>query len=171
MNLEFYTIHWVTIRKDLLTLMNHMFHKRHLSRKQKQGITVHLPKCNFPKRVSDFRSITLLTSEYKILAQIMAQRLKRALAEHLCTTQYCGLGGNTILDAVACVRDVVAYADSSGTPVCVLSLDFEQAFDRLSHQLLFEAARSFGISDDFCNLIKALYELAEALVQTNGTLS
>jgi hypothetical protein len=80
MNLEFYTIHWDTIRADLLTLLIHMFHKRHLSRKQKQGIIVHLPKCNFPKRVSDFRSITLLTSKYKILARVMAQRLKRALA-------------------------------------------------------------------------------------------
>jgi hypothetical protein len=53
----------------------------------------------------------------------------------------------------------------------VLSLDFEQAFDRLSHHYLFEIVRSFGVSDDFCNVIKALYEQAEALVKTNGSLS
>jgi hypothetical protein len=57
------------------------------------------------------------------------------------------------------------------TPTCVLSLDFEQAFDRLSHQYLFGIMNTFGISTSFANLIKTLYEQAKASVQTNGTLS
>jgi hypothetical protein len=93
MNLEFYTTNWETVQTELLALVNHMFQRKHLSRKQKQGIIVNLPKCNFPKRTSDYRPITLLTTEYKILARIMAQRLKLVLADHLRDTQYCGVMG------------------------------------------------------------------------------
>jgi hypothetical protein len=171
MNLEFYTTNWETVQTEFLALLNHMFQRKQLSRKQKQGIIVNLPKCNLPKRTSDYCPITLLTTEYKIQARIMAQCLKHVLAEHLRDTQYCGVMGNTIIDAVACVRDVVTYADTSNTLMCVLSLDFEQAFDRLLHQYLFGIMSSLGISGNFINKIKALYEQAEAVVHTNGILS
>jgi len=40
--------------------------------------------------------------------------------------------GNMIFDAVASVRDAIAYAELTHVPLCTLSLDFTAAFDNFA---------------------------------------
>jgi exonuclease III len=115
-SLEFYTANYDTIRPDLLKLLNHMFQAKHVSSTQKHGIIVCLPKCPHPHTITDYRPISLLPTDYKILARVLARRLKFILADQLKTNQFCGVPGNSILDALAHIRDVVAHADTTGTP-------------------------------------------------------
>ena len=84
-----------------------------------------------------YRPITLLKCDYKILASVIAHRLRPVLAEHFTETQFCGVPVNTILDAVATVADTIAYEESRMIPLCVLSLDFKNAFDGIAHDCLF----------------------------------
>ena len=100
---------------------------------------------------ADYRPITLLNSDYKILARMVARRLRPIMEDHLSYTQYCGIPGNTILDAVATVRDSIAYAESRNIPLYVLSLDFKNAFDRVSHGYLFKILHGCGIGAPFIN--------------------
>ena len=111
--------------------------------------------------------ITLLKSDYKILARIIAQRLRPVLVDHLMQTQFCGVPGNTIIDAVATVRDTIAYAESRRIPLCVLSLDFKNAFDRVAHNYLFQTLQGYGIGKAFIAGIKRVYESATSSVQIN----
>src|SRR5215510_2883532 len=101
----------------------------------------------------------------------MATTLKIVLQEHLHRTQYCGVPGNSILDAITQVRDAIAYSESTATPMCVLSLDFKQAFDRISHQYLFKILQAYGITTWFLDRIKTLYTNVSAAVQINGTMT
>ena len=58
-----------------------------------------------------------------------------------------------------------------GTPLCILTLDFHNAFDRISHAYLFRNLRPYGISEWFIERIQALYTDATVSVQINGTLT
>ena len=147
-----------------------MFQDKHVTQRQKHGIILCLPKSTSPRTVEDYRPITLLTTEYKLLARILARRLRHILADHLQNSQFCGVPVNTIQDAITRVRDVLAHAEATATPVCVLTLDFQQAFDRISHQYLFHILQRYGISQWFVERIHALYDQANASVQINGTL-
>ena len=49
---------------------------------QKHGITVCLPKSNGDRTPNGYRPISLLTTEYKHLARIMARRLRHVLKDH-----------------------------------------------------------------------------------------
>jgi len=51
--------------------------------------------------------------------------------------QHCGLSGTTVFEALVTIRDAVAYAEVSGTPLCLLSIDFQEAFDKISQDYLF----------------------------------
>jgi len=79
------------------------------------------------------------------------------LAELLHPSQYCGMPGNTIFDAVATVRDAIAYAETTRGPLCVVSLDFKQAFDRISHTYLFIVLRSYGFGAGYIECIRMVY--------------
>jgi len=106
--------------------------------KKERGVIVCLSKAQVNQTPEDYRPITLLNSHYKILARIIAQRLRPVLGDHLTETQFLGVPGNTIIDAVATVRDAIAYEESRRIPICVLSLDFKNAFDRIAHNDLFQ---------------------------------
>jgi len=101
----------------------------------------------------------------------MARRLRHVLKDHLHTSQFCGVPGNSILEAAALVRDAIAHSETSGSPLCVLTLDFQHAFDRISHHYLFQILHRYGISEWFIERLHAIYENARASVQINGTLT
>jgi mannosylglycoprotein endo-beta-mannosidase len=117
--LEFYTENWDIIKLDLKDLLNQRFIPNQVSNQQKPAIVVCLPKSNGDTTPDVFRHISLLTTEYKILARIMARRLRSIMAQHLRSNQFCADPGNFILDAVATVRDAIMYAENTGTPICV----------------------------------------------------
>jgi hypothetical protein len=86
-------------------------------------------------------------------------------------SQYCGSQGKSIFGAVATVRDAIACAEVSRTPLCVLSLDFAEAFDKMSHTYLFEILRSYGFSDRLLERVRMMYTKAVTVVQINGHMS
>jgi len=90
------------------------------------------------------------------------------LADNLTETQFCGVSGNTIIDAVATVRDTIAYAESRRIPLCVLFLDFKNALDRIAHNYLFQTLQGCGIENAFIAGIKKMYIGATSSVQING---
>jgi hypothetical protein len=68
-------------------------------------------------------------------------------------------------------RDVVAHAELTRTPLCILSLDFRSAFDFISHRYLFQILAGYGISEWFIDRIRYMYENATASQQINGVLA
>jgi hypothetical protein len=110
---EFYVQYWGIIYPELCEVLNQMFGQGMVIPKQTDGEMVCSPKCNGARRMEAFRPITLLNTDYKLLARIMAARLRSRVAEPLQTTQYCGVPGNMILDTVLMIRDVIAYAENT----------------------------------------------------------
>jgi hypothetical protein len=52
-----------------------------------------------------------------------------------------------------------------------LSLDFQEALDRISHQFLFTKLQSYGLSDWFVDRVKSMYENTVSSVQINGHIA
>jgi len=79
--------------------------------------------------------------------------------------------GNTIFDAVATIRDAIAYAETSRSPLCVVPLDFKQAFDRISQTYLLIVLRSYGFGVGFVECIRMMYGNATSVILVNGHIS
>jgi hypothetical protein len=82
--------------------------------------------------------------------------------------QFCGRTSQTIFDAIANVRDIIVYAKKSNKPICLLSIDFKNAFDKISHTYLFKILREYGISDQFCSRLQTIYADATTTLILNG---
>jgi hypothetical protein len=115
-------------------ILNQVFWNVKITSRQKHGVVISLPKPSVTQKPADVRPIRLLNSEYKILARLAARSLRPVLEEHLANTQFCGIPENKILDAVATVRDYIAYAENRKIQLYVLSLDIKNAFDGISHE-------------------------------------
>jgi len=111
---------------------------------RKHDIVVCIPKTDIPTTTADYRPITSLNTGYKILARIIANRLRPTRSDMLHPSQYCAVPGNTIFDAVATVRDAVAYAELTSTPLCILSLDFTADFEGISLTYRLRMLKNYG---------------------------
>ena len=162
---------WETVNPDLIELLNCMFLNKHITPRQKQGVIICLPNDNGDGTPNGYRPISLLNTDYKIMARILARRLKLVMDEQLQHTQFCGVSGNSIIDAASQIRDIIAHAEHTGTPLCVLSLDFHNAFDRIAHEYLFYILHSYGIQKGFLDCLRAMYTEVTFFVQVNDTLA
>jgi hypothetical protein len=168
---DFYMTNWETVHPDFIELLINMFLNKQITPKQKQRVIISLAKNKGDATPNGYRQISLLNTDYKILAQILARRLKLVMDDQLQNTQFCGVSGNSIIDAASQIRDIIAHAEHTGTPLCVLSLDFHKAFDRIAHEYLFYIPNIYGIPKGILDCLQAMYTDVTSSVQINGTLA
>jgi len=155
---EFYSHNWTIINDDLCEVINQMFCAGNIAATKKRcdSLPAESAKESNIRRPSP---LTLLNSDYKIVARIIAQRLRPVLPDHLKETQFCGVPGNTIIDALATVRDTIAFAESRRIRLWVLSLDFKNSFGRIAHNHLFQTLQGYGIGNAFIAGMKRIMKL------------
>jgi hypothetical protein len=86
----------------------------------------------------------------------------------VCIFVHKSIGFDTIFEAIASVRGAIVFAEVKKKLLCILTLDFKEAFDRISHQYPFANLHPYGFSDSFMDRIRYMYENATSVVQVNG---
>jgi hypothetical protein len=77
--------------------------------------------------------------------------------------------GASIIQAVATIRDIIAYTEIMNVPVCLLSLDFKDAFDRISHSYVYKILEYYGFSNQVGQRIRSTYNSASSALKIKGT--
>jgi hypothetical protein len=93
------------------------------------------------------------------------------MTDLLSQCQHCGIMGTSVFYAIATIRDAVAYAELTGKPMCILSLDFQGPFDNIVHEDLFGILNMYGFSERITQRIKSFYTNSTSSVQINGYTS
>jgi hypothetical protein len=113
----------------------------------------------------------LLNADIKVIAHIIVKLLGLWILSIIHKSQHCGIREHTIIDAVATVREAIAQAEHIKWALCILSLDFQAAFDNTSHQYLFQILETYGFSARFQRRIRNTYENATSSIHINGHTS
>ena len=120
-------------------------------------------------QLGNYRGLSLLNTDYKILAKALANRIKTVVRTIVSSTQAYSIPGRDIADTIGSVRDVVRHMKEEGG--VVLSVDFNKAFDRVEHEFMFRALERFGFGQKLVKWIRLLYSNAKSRVKCNGVLT
>ena len=77
---EFYKSFWQLLGKDLVQVFNHSFENKELPDSQNYGVLTLLFQKGDRALLSNWRPISLLNTDYKILAKALSVRLSKVLA-------------------------------------------------------------------------------------------
>lgn len=107
--------------------------------------------------VSGYRPITLANVDYKILMKILAQRLQSVITSVVGPHQTCGIKGRSIVTNVHVARSVLECCDMFFKRVAMLQIDFEKAFDRVCHEILFCILEHINVGDVIIQGVRMAY--------------
>ena len=167
---EFYKAHVNTLLPILLELYNEAYKRGKLNPSARQGLISLLPKGNKDSLLlKNWRPLTLLNLDYKILAKMMASRIKNVL-DYIIGPQQTGFMCNRqISENIRKTMDVIAYANQNrNSRWLIISIDFEKCFDRCTYSGIFGALSYFGFGDTFTNWCKLFFSNFQSCTQNDG---
>ncbi|MCH82432.1 cysteine-rich receptor-like protein kinase [Trifolium medium] len=82
-----------------------------------------------PQRLNEFRPISLVGSLYKILAKVLANRLRLVIGSVISESQTTFVKDRHILDRILIANEVVDEARKSNKELMLFQVDFEKAND------------------------------------------
>lgn len=169
---EFYKFFWQDIKHILLSSINFALTQGRLSVEQKRGIISLLPKKDKERLyLKNWRPITLLNVDYKILAKALGNRIISHLPSLIDEDQTGYVKKRFIGNNIRIIEDIIVYTKTNNVAGILLAIDFEKAFDSLRWSFLDKCLEAFNFGQQFRSYINVLYCDISAAVINNGYIS
>ena len=78
---------------------------------QKKGIITIFPKSGDKKDLKNWRPISLLCVDYKIISKLLGRRIQLILEKIIDINQYCSIPGKSIINCNMLIRDIVFFVN------------------------------------------------------------
>ena len=160
---------WDILKDDLMRFL-HEFHRNgRLAKGINNTFIALIPKVDSPQRLNDLRPISLVGSLYKILAKVLANRLRMVIGSVILDSQSAFIKGRQILDGSLVANEIVDEARRRKKELLLFKVDFEKAYDSIDWGYLQEVMLNMGFPALWRKWIKECIETATASVLVNGS--
>ena len=167
---EFYKEYWYKIKDLFIPYVNDV-KNRGLSNCKNVSVTkLAYKKTGEIYLLTNYRPISLINTDVKIITKVLAERLKYALPSIIHCTQT-AVYGRKIDQNIHLVRDLIDISNRENDTTAFLFLDQEKAFDRVNHEFLFKTMKAFGIGETFIQWVRTIYSNATSTLNINGYFS
>ncbi|CAA0827947.1 DNAse I-like superfamily protein, partial [Striga hermonthica] len=156
MTVFFFKHFWNIIKDDICAAVKSFFLSGNMLKNWKHTVITLIPKCLYPDSLSNFRPISLCGVLYKVVAKIIAERLKLCLNSCISSAQTAFVPGRSLLDNVVIAQEVLHYLHrhrSRPHAFMAVKLDMEKAYDRVEWSCIKVIMRKMGFYGKFVNWI------------------
>ena len=172
LTVEFYKCFWKELQIPFLNSYFYSLKVGKLSTSQRQAIIKLIEKREKDKRyIANWRPISLLNVDTKIISKAIANKLKLILPSIISNDQTAYVQGRFIGESTRLISDILEITDSFNIGGYILTADIEKAFDSMDHIFLLAVLKEIGFGNDFIDLIKMLLKDNESCVLNGGVTS
>ena len=154
---EFYRNFENEIAPILVGVFKEMHQDGELSTSFRQGDIALIYKKKDPRDIRNYRPITCLNADYKIMTKLIVARLARTLDSIIDEAQKGFVPKRLIHENTYLTQLIQAYLEENDEEGMILALDCEKAFDRCSWDYLLSAMHSLGFGPSMVGLIRTIY--------------
>lgn len=119
----------------------------------------------------NYRPITLLNTDYRLLAKTLATRLNPVLCQIITPEQTAYLDGRSIGDNIMFLQLLPALLRDEGRSAVIAFLDFYKAYDTIDRAFLLKAMEAMSIGAGFMKWTRTLLTNTNAVAVVNGFVS
>ncbi|HEY9833652.1 MAG TPA: reverse transcriptase domain-containing protein, partial [Stenomitos sp.] len=180
---EFYVVFWDMIAPHFTAMFNHALERDSLSPSQGRAAIRLIPKSTGTCGIAGYRPISLLNTDYKLMASVLADRLKKSLVDAIQPHQKGGVPGRLLVDNLCLYRDVIQYADErtsrerqafpspTGPKAAIIGVDLAKAYDLVNRDVLWEVMNVMGYPAKFVGWLKTMYSVADMSILNGNELA
>ena len=169
---DFYKVFFIKIKHTLLAAFNDSIVVKRVYQSGGEGIITLLPKKGKDTRyVKNWRPITLLCADYKLLSKVIANRLRLTLDNIIHEDQAGFIPGRSIAHSIRKTVDGINLIKREGIEAALLLVDFEKAFDRVEYLSLLKALTYFKFGPKLIEWVKLLFTDFRLCIVNNGLSS
>ncbi|CAM2097348.1 unnamed protein product [Caretta caretta] len=122
LTVEFYRMFWDVLRPDLVTIWAESVQSKVLPLSYRRAVLTLLPKKGYLRDLRNWRPVSLLSMDYKIVAKAISLQLGSMVADMVHRDQTYTILGRTIFDNLYVVRDLLELRCRDGLSLGLLSL-------------------------------------------------
>ena len=148
-----------------------MLRERRINNITKNRNSIFIVQKNDPLSLDNYRPITLLNVDTKLIAYTLAQRLKPVLSKIINSDQNGYVKNRYIGFNIRQIQDIIDYSETFNIDGALLFIDFSKAFDSLEWSFMYEALLKFGLPQSFIKWVKTLYNGIKGCILNNGWIS
>ncbi|PSR84913.1 Endonuclease [Actinidia chinensis var. chinensis] len=168
-NLGFVKKAWKILRHDCLEFFFEFHKNGRLVKGLNATFIALIPKVEGPLLFKDFRPIGMVGWLYKILAKVLATRLKSVLPKVISESQSAFLGGRQILDGVLIANELIHDWRVQAKQGLIFKVDFTKAYDCVNWTFLKDMNRMLGCGLKWCQWIDECISTASMSILLNGS--
>lgn len=168
---EFYKTFWSDVSDLVLNSLNEAMEKGELSTSQKHAIMSLVYKKGDRQLLQNWRPISLLNSDYKIAAFVLANRLHKVLPKLINSDQTGYVKNRYIGCNIRLIEDIIDYINEENKKGIIMFCDFEKAFDTVEINFLLQVLTKFNFGPNFIKWIKTLYTNVSSSIKNNNWIS
>ncbi|XP_071902137.1 uncharacterized protein [Coffea arabica] len=167
----FFQKFWTTIKKEVVNAIQTFFHTGHLLKSVNHTVITLIPKLLNPTSLNQLRPISLSTTLYKVIAKILANRLKGVLHCCICKNQSAFIPGRQILDNILVSHEYLHYLNNKRQGkdgFMAVKLDMSKAYDRVEWSFLEAIMQKMGFQYRWINWIMECVRTVSYSFNING---
>jgi hypothetical protein len=170
-NAGFYQKAWHITSKEVCIAVLHFLNGGEFDRDINSTHIVLIPKVSSPSKVTEFRPISLCNVIYKLIAKILANRLKKVLPFVISSEQSAFIPGRLITDNILVAFEALHTMDTrikGKDGFMAIKLDMSKAYDRVEWDFLELVLYKMGFARQWITLLMTCVRTVSYSVLING---
>ena len=168
---EFYKSFWSKLGDSFMELLEECYRTKELPLTMRTSVITLIYKKADRKDLKNYRPISLLCADYKIIAKLFAERMKSVLHKVVHHDQTGFVPGRYIGDNIITFLEVQDYLHRNQLPGFAFLADIEKAFDSVCREFLVASLSKMNFGDFFISWFLTLHNKFTAKLIINGFLS
>ena len=166
---NFLKVFWLRLKSWFVKLTNFAFTVHKIHNSARFGIITLIPKGGRDSRwLKNWHPIILLSVDYKLIAKVIANRIKSVISDIINKDQAGFIQGRGCAHNIRKIIDVVKFTQEKQLNALLLLVDFEKAFDRVEYRSLFRIMELFNFGPNMVRWLEILFDGFKLCTVNNG---
>ncbi|XP_021288343.1 uncharacterized protein LOC110419572 [Herrania umbratica] len=131
-NLNFFKNQWEVVKDDIIDFMKKFYKNGQLGYGVNSSFIALISKVQNPNNLSEYKSISLVGSLYKIVAKTLADCLRMVIGKVIGKNQFAFIKRRQLIDCSFITNEIVDSLKKGAEGGVILKVDFEKAYDSVS---------------------------------------
>lgn len=166
---EFYLAFWDILQDAFYHSILYSMQTGILSQEQRVGIISLVPKkAEDRTKLSNWRPITLLNTDFKIFSKALSNRIQPCIKDVIAEDQTGFIKGRSIATNLMNIQTVIDQVNITDSDGILLSVDYAKAFDTVRWSIIHRALDMFGFGEMITSAVKILFAEIKTCVYNAG---